>query len=131
MRGARGRPARDSYRSTGRIVAARAGCFDLSACPRTSNRESGFDFDVRLHWRRSGRHRAAGGALMADPDVDVVVVGAGVAGLAAASQLRARGRSCALLEAADRIGGRAWTTHPAALGGKPFDHGASWLHTAE
>lgn len=68
---------------------------------------------------------------MAEPDVDVVVVGAGVAGLAAAAELRGRGRSCAVLEAADRAGGRAWTVHPPALGGKPFDHGASWLHTAE
>ena len=68
---------------------------------------------------------------MNDPDVDVVVVGAGVAGLAAAAELRARGWRCAVLEAADRIGGRAWTAYPAPLGGKPFDLGGSWLHTAE
>jgi len=64
-------------------------------------------------------------------DVDVVVVGAGVAGLAAAADVRALGRSCTVFEAADRIGGRAWTTHPAALGGAAFDHGASWLHDAD
>lgn len=68
---------------------------------------------------------------MPSADVDVVVVGAGVAGLAAAAELRARSRSCVVLEAAARIGGRAWTTCPAALGGKPFDHGASWLHVAD
>jgi monoamine oxidase len=64
-------------------------------------------------------------------DVDVVVVGAGVAGLAAAAETRRRGRSCALLEAGGRIGGRAWTVHEPALGGVAFDHGASWLHDAD
>jgi monoamine oxidase len=63
--------------------------------------------------------------------VDRVVVGAGVAGLAAAAALRARGLGCAVFEAAPRIGGRTWTTCPAALGGVPFDHGASWLHDAD
>ena len=62
---------------------------------------------------------------------DVVVVGAGVAGLAAASALAAASLRCVVLEAADRIGGRAWTSHPAELGGTWFDHGASWLHDAE
>ena len=64
-------------------------------------------------------------------DTDVVVVGAGVAGLAAAAALRAAGRRVVVLEAARRIGGRAWTTRPPALEGVPFDHGASWLHAAE
>ena len=62
---------------------------------------------------------------------DVVVVGAGVAGLAAAAVLRRAGVACEVLEAAGRIGGRAWTEHPAALDGAAFDHGASWLHAAE
>ena len=56
--------------------------------------------------------------------VDVLVVGAGVAGIAAARQLRARGLSCLVMEAKGRIGGRAYTD---ATG---FDHGASWLHQA-
>jgi monoamine oxidase len=64
-------------------------------------------------------------------EVDVVVVGAGVAGLAAAAVLRAAGRRVAILEAAERIGGRAFTDYPAALGGDPFDHGATWLHNAD
>ena len=61
----------------------------------------------------------------------VVVVGAGVAGLGAASTLRAAGRDTVVIEASARVGGRAWTTQPAALGGSPFDHGAQWLHAAE
>jgi monoamine oxidase len=57
-------------------------------------------------------------------EVEVLVVGAGVAGIAAARALRMRGLSCLVLEAKDRIGGRAYTD---ATG---FDHGASWLHQA-
>ena len=61
-------------------------------------------------------------------DCDVVVVGAGVAGLAAASRVRESGLSCELLEASGRIGGRA---HTVTVSGDPFDVGASWLHAAE
>jgi len=65
------------------------------------------------------------------PDVDVVVIGAGLAGLGAAHRLRELGRHAVVLEAAGRIGGRAWTDHPPALGGAWFDMGAVWLHAAE
>ena len=58
---------------------------------------------------------------------DVVVIGAGVAGLAAAHQLRERGVRVAVLEARDRIGGRIFTRHhprtPAAI-----ELGAEFLH---
>lgn len=67
----------------------------------------------------------------APTDTDVVVIGAGLAGLGAATALRRRGLRAVVLEAADRIGGRAWTTCPAALGGAWFDMGAVWLHSAE
>ncbi len=60
-------------------------------------------------------------------DIDVIVVGAGVAGLAAAAALRRAGRTCLVLEAAPRPGGRA---HTVALGGEAFDLGATWLHDA-
>jgi monoamine oxidase len=62
-------------------------------------------------------------------DPDVLVIGAGCAGIAAARALAARGRSCVVLEAGPRIGGRAFT-ESASLG-LPFDHGASWLHQAD
>ena len=65
------------------------------------------------------------------PDVDVVVIGAGLAGLGAATALRQAGWRAVVLEAADRIGGRAWTAHPPELGGIWFDMGAVWLHNAE
>ena len=62
-------------------------------------------------------------------DVDVVIVGAGCAGLAAAKTLRAKGRSFLVVEAMDRIGGRAWTTSTDF--GVPFDIGCAWLHAAD
>jgi monoamine oxidase len=62
--------------------------------------------------------------------IDVIIVGAGVAGLSAAAELRRSGLRCVVLEATARIGGRAFTDTPAVLGGAAFDHGASWLHAA-
>jgi monoamine oxidase len=64
-------------------------------------------------------------------DIDVVVIGAGLAGLGAATALRTMGRSCVILEGSGRVGGRAWTTNPASLGGVWFDMGAVWFHDAE
>ena len=57
---------------------------------------------------------------------DVVVVGAGVAGIAAGRRLVAAGRRPLILEAADRIGGRCITD--TRTFGVPFDRGAHWLH---
>jgi monoamine oxidase len=64
-------------------------------------------------------------------DTDVIVIGAGLAGLGTATRLRELGLRCIVLEASGRIGGRAWTTHPVELGGAWFDMGAVWLHDAE
>lgn len=59
---------------------------------------------------------------------DIAVIGAGAAGLAAGLTLQKAGRSFIVLEARDRIGGRAFTDTPTL--GLPFDCGAHWLHAA-
>lgn len=61
---------------------------------------------------------------MASPDLDVAVVGAGVAGLAAAYELRKAGRSVHVFEAAERVGGRMATVWH---GGYGVDTGAVHL----
>src|SRR5579864_7107763 len=61
-------------------------------------------------------------------EIDVVVIGAGAAGLAAARRLQQSGHSVLVLEARDRIGGRAHTVMTAA--GLPVDLGCGWLHSA-
>ncbi len=62
-------------------------------------------------------------------EVDVVVVGAGSAGLAAAKALRKAGKSVIVFEAMKRIGGRAHTESDTF--GVPFDRGCAWLHAAD
>jgi len=61
--------------------------------------------------------------------LDVIVIGAGAAGLAATRALREAGLQVATLEARDRIGGRAWTE--SSTFGFPFDRGCHWLHSAK
>ena len=54
----------------------------------------------------------------------VLVVGAGIAGLVAASELRAKGLEVIVVDARDRVGGRVWTVE---AGDVPADLGAMWL----
>lgn len=58
---------------------------------------------------------------------DVIVIGAGAAGLAAAAALAERGRRVLVLEARDRIGGRIWTRHEAGVAA-PVELGAEFIH---
>ena len=58
---------------------------------------------------------------------DVIVIGAGAAGLAAAGELLRAGRSVLLLEARDRLGGRIWTRKEAGLP-VPIELGAEFIH---
>lgn len=60
--------------------------------------------------------------------IDLAIVGAGAAGISAAREAKRRGRSTVLLEASDRIGGRACTLD---WRGCSLDLGATWLHSAE
>src|SRR3984893_18800486 len=58
-------------------------------------------------------------------DVDYCVVGAGFAGLTAALRLKQAGRSVALLEARDRVGGRTYTE--VLSHGSWIDRGGAWI----
>ncbi|MFD3307025.1 flavin monoamine oxidase family protein [Streptomyces sp. NPDC058694] len=59
-------------------------------------------------------------------DLDVVVIGAGAAGLSAARVLADAGKRVTVIEARDRIGGRLWT-HPDAMS-VPIELGAQFIH---
>jgi monoamine oxidase len=58
---------------------------------------------------------------------DVLILGAGVAGLAAAGELASGGKHVTLLEARDRIGGRIFTLHPEESS-SPVELGAEFVH---
>lgn len=58
---------------------------------------------------------------------DVVIIGAGLAGLIAARDVLAAGLSCIILEARDRVGGKTWS-QPLAGGKGVVDLGAAWIN---
>jgi len=66
---------------------------------------------------------------MADNDVEVVVIGGGAAGVAAAKRLHEASVRCLLVEARPRLGGRAWTVLDE--NGHALDLGCGWLHSAD
>ncbi len=70
-----------------------------------------------------GRAFAAG-----EGDYDVVVIGAGAAGLAAGRVLQEAGKRFTIIEARDRVGGRTRTDRSLGL---PFDAGAAFVHFVE
>src|SRR5947199_6933587 len=70
-------------------------------------------------------------------EVDIAIIGAGAAGLGAARALENSGLSTIVLEARQRIGGRAYTVvtgrgdTPTAAPNITFDLGCGWLHSAD
>ena len=66
---------------------------------------------------------------MPDSDVEVVVVGGGAAGVAAAKHLHRASVKCLLVEARPRLGGRAYTVIDSS--GSTLDLGCGWLHSAD
>lgn len=63
---------------------------------------------------------------LAQSNPDVVVIGAGSAGLAATAELLKNNKSVICIEAMNRIGGRCHTDN--SIFGVPYDTGAHWLH---
>jgi monoamine oxidase len=68
------------------------------------------------------------GQAQANDDTDVVIIGAGAAGIAAARELKRLGKRYILIEARDRAGGRLYTDTTL---GQPFDAGGAYIHFAE
>ncbi|KAJ6005042.1 hypothetical protein N7540_012841 [Penicillium herquei] len=63
----------------------------------------------------------------ASENADVIVIGAGLAGLTAALDVIQSGLSCIILEARDRVGGKTWSQQTSD--GKGYiDVGAGWLN---
>jgi monoamine oxidase len=62
-------------------------------------------------------------------EADIVVIGAGAAGIAAARRIVAANRKALVIEAADQIGGRCITDNSSF--NVPFDRGARWLHNPD
>ncbi|MFM7679063.1 MAG: flavin monoamine oxidase family protein, partial [Roseiflexaceae bacterium] len=60
--------------------------------------------------------------------IDVIVIGAGIAGLAAAKDLQAAGKRVQVLEARQRVGGRIWSWRE---WGEPIELGANWIETSK
>ena len=57
-------------------------------------------------------------------ETEVVVVGAGIAGLSAARALVDAGHDVLVVEARDRVGGRVWNTE---IGGQANELGGQWI----
>jgi monoamine oxidase len=66
---------------------------------------------------------------MAESDVEVVIVGGGAAGIAAARRLCEAAVGCLVVEARSRLGGRAYTVTEGS--GFGLDLGCGWLHSAD
>lgn len=69
------------------------------------------------------------GAAPLPRDADIVVIGAGAAGIAAARRVMAANRKVIVVEAASQIGGRCQTD--VSTFDVPFDRGARWMHNPE
>jgi len=65
--------------------------------------------------------------LAAEPFMQVIVIGAGLAGLSAAESLLAGGAEVTLIEAEQRFGGRTRTIHDSYVGGQYAESGAEWV----
>jgi monoamine oxidase len=63
------------------------------------------------------------------PDFDVLIVGAGAAGIAAARRVAAAGRRYVVLEASERWGGRCFTDMQTFR--IPYERGARWIYTPD
>jgi monoamine oxidase len=66
---------------------------------------------------------------MTENEYDLIIIGGGAARIAAANAARDAGIRAIVVEAQDRVGGRAFTDFESFS--EPFDHGCQWLHAAD
>ncbi len=84
-----------------------------------------------VHGARSSGRRVAGDVgEVADGGEQIVVIGAGIAGLTAGGLLLEAGHEVVVLEARDRVGGRLDTVQPDGWP-IPIERGASWVHDVD
>lgn len=81
---------------------------------------------VLLTYSSGNCARKRNGRGTAQDKQQIVVVGAGLAGLAAAQELQSQGHEVLVVEARNRIGGRIWTS--TQWPDMPLDLGATWIH---
>jgi monoamine oxidase len=93
----------------------------------TTTRRGFLSASAALAVLAGGGSRAWGAPL--PREADIVVIGAGAAGIAAARRIQAANRKVIVVEADDRLGGRCWTDSTSF--DVPFDRGARWLHNPE
>src|SRR6478752_9206215 len=108
-----------------------AAAYRLRHCRLWNTGSSAFADDDSYAWGdfRPAAEHARGGRMSLPSSVDVAIIGAGAAGLGAANALKDSGLSIIVLEARDRVGGRAHTIQAAP--DVVFDVGCGWLHSAD
>lgn len=72
-------------------------------------------------------HNPSSSTHASSENVDVVIIGAGLAGLTAARDILKAGFSCIILEARDRVGGKTWSL-PLSDSKGTVDLGAAWIN---
>ncbi|MFT6657368.1 FAD-dependent oxidoreductase [Maritalea sp.] len=92
----------------------------INFCGEATDREA----PATVHGALNSGIRAAEEVMRSDAET-VAIIGAGIAGLAAARALADEGYNVTVFEARNRIGGRVWTEQSLGI---PLDLGASWIH---
>ena len=124
--------ARSGRRSQGRSIVVAASLVLLPACasqpPSEPAKSPPAASSVALPTVKPAAAQAPAPAQK--PRYDVIIVGAGMAGLTSAKVLRGAGLNVVVIEATNRIGGRGITTEALGKGSfsAPIDLGGAWIH---